>query len=380
MRIFPPCADAVEDPSGEDGDGEGHEGVEDPVVFGQGRRVAAQVYGGVAEVQLPEEHVEHLEDEDVEGHDVEAVAADIGEGFADFWWELLDEQRQHQGEDGADRGAEEEPGAVHAAGGEVEPDAVFYEELQCDEAHDEQSNGERSADLRREVTGILPEEVALGEEWQYEERELEAVEQADTLSDEVVADAHAEKCTEYDDGILHASDAACQPHHAAEECRAENPHRYEPHRSGEQLRGLEDHPVEKRGQHLRKCVVHVRPRGHQAVLHHVVMRECEENAVDRIAWPGPFDALLQEGEGLVAILHLVIQEAGHEEEQLEMEEVHEGTAMSGMTENDHDDGEAFKYIPVEASSGGLHPFLSFALFTECPLDVDGLSEARTEPS
>ena len=73
--------------------------------------------------------------------------------------------------------------------------------------------------------------------------------------------------------------------------------------------------MKKRGQHLWKCIVHVRPRGHQAVLHHIVMREREENAVDRIAWPGTLDALLQEGEGLVAVLHFVIQEAGYEEEQ-----------------------------------------------------------------
>ncbi len=119
--------------------------------------------------------------------------------------------------------------------------------------------------------------------------------------------------------------------------------------------------------------MHVRPRGHQAVLHHVVMREREENAVDRIAWPGTLDALLQEGEGLVAILHLVIQEAGHKEEQLEMEEVHEGTAMSGMTEDDHDDGEAFKYIPVEASAGGLHAFISSIHFSVCLPDEDDAS-------
>ena len=214
-------------------------------MLGQGRRVAAQVHRRVAEVQLPEEHVEHFENEDVEGHDVEAVAADISENFANFWWEFLNQQCQHQGEDGADGGAEEEPGAVHAAGREVKPDAVFHEKLQGDEAHDEQSEGEWSADLRREITGILPEEVALGEERQYEERELEAVEQADALSDEVVADAHAEERAEHDDAVLHASDAACQPHHATEERRPENPHRHEPHRSGEQLRRLEDHPVEK---------------------------------------------------------------------------------------------------------------------------------------
>ena len=352
------CADAVKGPSGEDGDGEGHEGVEHPVVLGQWRRVAAQVHRRVSEVQLSEKHVEHLEDEDVEGHDVEAVATDVGESFANFCWQLLDQQRQHQGEDGADGGADEKPGTVHTAGREVEPDAVFYEELQCDKAHDEQSEDERSADLRCKVTGILSEEVTLGEERQYEERELEAIEQADALPDEVVADAHAEKRTEHDDSILHASDAARQPHHAAEERRAEDPHRHKPHRSGEKLGGLEDHPVKKGGQHLGKCVVHIRPRGHQAVLHHVVMREREENAVDRIAWPGTLDALLQEGEGLVTVLHLVIQEAGHEEEQLEMEKVHEGTAMSGMTEDDHDDGEALEDIPVEASSGGLHAFFS----------------------
>ena len=309
----------------------------------------------------------------MKGHDVEAVATDVGEGFADFWWQLLDQQRQHQGEDGADGGADEEPSPVHTAGREVEPDAAFHEELQCEEAHDEQSEGERSADLRREVTGILPEEVALGEERQYEERELEAIEQADALPDEVVADAHAEKCTEHDDSILHASNAPRQPHHAAEERRAEDPYRHEPHRSGEKLGGLEDHPVKKGGQHLGKCVVHIRPRSHQAVLHHVVMREREENAVDRIAWPGTLDALLQEGEGLVTVLHLVIQEAGHEEEQLEMEKVHEGTAMSGMTEDDHDDGEALEDIPVEASSGGLHAFFSSIHVSACLLDEDAVS-------